>query len=221
MRVLVVPTTGLLDNENHQQKHDDNEQRDYRSRRSGAACRRIMKPTRVQPYLAVACLLWGASPLAAQSWRNLQVAPESRCSPYQASDYAYPQSIEGLIVESLGGIWGPYTGRTFTSGGSTDIEHIVARSEAHDSGLCAATVETRRIFATDLLNLTLASPTVNRSEKNDRDAADWLPAQNRCWFADRVLRVRQKYGLTIDRREAETLDQVLAACTSRSRRPPC
>jgi hypothetical protein len=30
MRVLVVPTTGLLDNENHQQKHDDNEQRDYR-----------------------------------------------------------------------------------------------------------------------------------------------------------------------------------------------
>ena len=35
----------------------------------------------------------------------------------------------------------------------TDIEHIVARSEAHDSGLCVADEATRRRFATDLLNL--------------------------------------------------------------------
>ncbi len=184
------------------------------SGRSVAACRRIMKPTKVQFYLTVACLLWGASPLTAQTWRDLRLAEESRCSPYQASDYAYPQSVEVQIIESLGGIWSPYTGRTFTSRSETDIEHIVARSEAHDSGLCAATVATRRMFATDLLNLTLASPAVNRAQKSDRDAADWLPAQNSCWFADRVIRVRQKYGLTIDRREAETLERVLASCTT-------
>ena len=71
-------------------------------------------------------------------------------------------------------------------------------------------------FATDLLNLTLASPGVNRGQKNDRDAAAWLPDRNRCWFADRVLRVRQKYRLTIDRREANALDQVLASCASTS-----
>ena len=164
--------------------------------------------------LTAACLLWSASPVAAQTWRGLRVVPESRCSPYRASDYSYPQSIEARIVESLGGIWSPYTGRTFASRRETDIEHIVARSEAHDSGLCAATAETRRRFATDLLNLTLASPGVNRGQKNARDAAEWLPDRNRCWFADRVVGVRQKYSLTIDRREAAALDRVLASCAS-------
>ena len=91
---------------------------------------------------------------------------------------------------------------------------MIARSEAHDSGLCAADLATRRRFATDLLNLTLAGPRVNRYEKVDRDAAEWLPAQNRCWFAARVIAVRQRYGLTIDRREADALDQVLAGCAS-------
>ena len=31
-----------------------------------------------------------------------------------------------------------------------------------------------------------------RREKVDRDAAEWLPAQNRCWFAARVIAVRQR-----------------------------
>ena len=72
----------------------------------------------------------------------------------------------------------------------------------------------RRRFATDPLNLTLAGPRVNRYEKVDHDAAEWLPAQNRCWFAARVVAVRQRYGLTIDQREAAALDQVLAGCAS-------
>lgn len=41
-----------------------------------------------------------------------------------------------------------------------------------------------------------------------------LPPQNKCWFADRVVEVRRKYGLTIDRREADALERVLAACPS-------
>ena len=40
----------------------------------------------------------------------------------------------------------------------TDIEHIVARSEAHESGPCAANPATRSEFASDVLNLTLVSP---------------------------------------------------------------
>ena len=87
-------------------------------------------------------------------------------------------------------MYGPYTGRWFASPRDTDIEHIVARSEAHDSGLCAADAARRRRFASDLLNLTLASPAVNRTQKNDKDAAEWLPALNQCWFADRVVAVR-------------------------------
>ena len=147
------------------------------------------------------------------SWRGLTVAPERRCSPYDSDDYRYPQSVEDGIIREIGGIYGPYTGRWFASKSETDIEHMVARSEAHDSGLCAADAATRRRFATDPLNLTLAGPRVNRYQKSDRDAADWLPAQNRCWFAARVVAVRQRYGLTVDRREANALDEVLAGCT--------
>ena len=110
--------------------------------------------------------------------------------------------------------FGAHTGRWFASQSDTDIEQMLARSEAHDSGLCAADLATRRRFATDLLNLTLAGPRVNRYEKVDRDAAEWLPAQNRCWFAARVIAVRQRYELTIDRREANALDHVLAGWSS-------
>ena len=147
-----------------------------------------MKPL-VAAVAVLVALAAGAS-VQAQTWRGLRVAPESRCSPYRASDYSYPQSIEARIVVSLGGVWSPYTGRGFAHRRETDIEHIVARSEAHDSGLCAASTNTRPQFSRDLLNLTLASPSVNRHQKRDHDAAEWLPMLNRCWFADRVVRVR-------------------------------
>ena len=157
-----------------------------------------------------------SAPDAETLWRGLAVVPERRCAPYDAEDYPYPQAVEDQIIDTLalGGVYGPYTGRWFDSKTETDIEHIVARSEAHDSGLCAADDATRRGFATDLLNLTLAAPAVNRNQKRDLDAAEWLPDVNRCWFAARVIAVRQEYRLTIDRREADALDQVLAGCAS-------
>ena len=149
------------------------------------------------------------------TWHGLRIDDEARCSPYDPDDYPYPQSVEARIVAEMGDIiYGPYTGRWFSSTRETDIEHMVARSEAHDSGLCAADAGTRRRFASDLLNLTLASPSVNRHQKSARDAAEWLPDLNRCWFADRVIRVRQEYGLTIDRAEADALDTVLSGCSS-------
>ena len=150
-----------------------------------------------------------------ENWRGLVVAPEDRCSDYASDDYSYPQLVEPEIVESMGDrIYGPYTGTYYSSTQETDIEHIVARSEAHDSGLCAADAETKRNFARDLLNLTLASPNVNRHQKSDKDAADWLPELNQCWYADRIVQVRLKYGLTIDQREADALESVLSACES-------
>ena len=81
---------------------------------------------------------------SADTWRGLTVADEDRCSPSDRADYPYPQSIEAQIVASQGGrIYGPYTGTTFRSTRETDIEHIVAASEAHDSGLCAARAQPR------------------------------------------------------------------------------
>ena len=35
-----------------------------------------------------------------------------------------------------------------------------------------------------------------------------------CWFARTVVDVRLKYGLTIDRREADALERVLSGCVS-------
>jgi len=156
-----------------------------------------------------------AAPAPAATWRGLTIADEHRCSPYDSDDYSYPQSVEPRIVEGMGGvIYGPYTGRRFSNRRQTDIEHIVARSEAHDSGLCAANDETRARFSSDVLNLTLASPEVNREQKRAYDAAEWLPQLNQCWFADRVVQVRQKYALTIDQPEADALDAVLSGCSS-------
>ena len=95
----------------------------------------------------------------AETWRGLTVAPEHRCSSYDKKlDYPYPQLVEQDIVRALGAVYGPYTGTCFASQAETDIEHIVAASEAHDSGLCARGRETKRMFANDLRNLTLAAP---------------------------------------------------------------
>ena len=127
--------------------------------------------------------------------------------------------MEDAIIDRLGGIYSPYTGECFADKTETDIEHMVARSEAHDSGLCAADEGTRRSFSQELDNLTLASPAVNRNQKGARDAADWLPARNSCWFAATVIEVRHRYGLTIDQREADALDQVLASCPSTELEP--
>ena len=149
------------------------------------------------------------------TWRGLVVALEDRCSPYDSDDYPYSQSVEKRIVEEMNGlIYGPYTGTHFEDTRQTDIEHIVARSEAHDSGLCAADAETKKQFASDILNLTLASPEVNRQQKSAKDAAQWLPDLNQCWFADRVVQVRQEYELTIDETEAAALETVLSGCSS-------
>ncbi len=116
-----------------------------------------------------------------------------------------------------GRVYGPYTGRRFASASQTDIEHIVAISEAHDSGLCAAGSATRRRFSKDPLNLTLAAPAINRcgrGGKCGRDAGEWLPPRNACWFAGRVVAVKLKYGLSVDRTEAAALEQVLSGCPS-------
>ena len=98
---------------------------------------------------------------AAETYRGIDVAPEHRCAPYDRGDYRYSQSLEPRIVASIGKVYGPYTGTCFQSMAETDIEHMVATSEAHDSGLCAAPRSVKAAFASDLLNLTLASPGVN------------------------------------------------------------
>ncbi len=147
-----------------------------------------------------------------ETWQGIAIAPEKRCSPYNRKDYSYSQSIENRIISRLGGIYSPYTGRKFASKKETDIEHIVATSEAHDSGGCAWPASRRKAFARDLDNLTLASPELNRHQKSGKDFAEWRPPQNQCWMARTVISVKRKHGLSIDPREQKALAQVLAGC---------
>lgn len=152
-----------------------------------------------------------------EMWNGLVVEPENRCSPYDKNkQYPYSQNLEDRIVEIMGGmVYGPYTGRYFDTDRETDIEHIVATSEGHDSGLCKASISRRIQFATDQLNLTLASPQVNRCSKLGKcglDAAEWMPERNKCWFANRVVEVKTKYGLSVDQEEANALESVLSEC---------
>jgi hypothetical protein len=156
---------------------------------------------------------------AQDTWRGLIVEPENRCSPYDKSEqYPYPQSVEDTIVAQMGGhVYGPYTGRYFTSDSETDIEHIVAASEGHDSGLCSASEDTRAQFATDILNLTLAAPEINRCGSQGKcglDAAEWMPAENKCWFANQIIEIKTKYALSVNQAEVDALDTVLTACES-------
>ncbi len=172
------------------------------------------KPQPAQPS-AAENVVSGAAQRALAALHALVVAAENRCSPYDSDDYPYPQSVEAQIVSGMGGrIYGPYSGTTFNSMRETDIEHIVAKSEAHDSGLCGATAQTRKSFARDLLNLTLAAPSLNRHQKSGKDFAEWRPKLNECWFADRIIKVKAKYSLTIDSREKAALQRSLEACPS-------
>ena len=144
---------------------------------------------------------------------DIPIEEERRCSTYdKKKDYPYPQSVEADIAVRLGGVYSPYEDRCYATIRDTDIEHIVATSEAHDSGLCSADAQTRRDFATDPLNLTLAGPRVNRHEKAGYDLGDWLPEYNVCWYVARVVAIKSKYGLSMDADEAAVADHYLEMC---------
>ena len=71
----------------------------------------------------------------------MTVEPESRCpgNRYDRNEYGSRyRSKEDDIIDELGAIYGPYSGRCFESDRDTQIEHIVAINEAHTSGMCAA-----------------------------------------------------------------------------------
>ena len=161
-----------------------------------------------RPFLPLLLLLF-TGPIHSETWMGLEVRPENRCSVYDRDrDYRYSQSVEPAIAKRMGGIRCRYTGQRYQSLRDTHIEHIVALSEAHDSGLCAANAATKRRFAKDLLNLTLSDPTVNR-QKSGKDAGEWMPRLKPHEFAKTVILVKLKYGLSIDRREKKALDRAL------------
>ena len=159
--------------------------------------------------LTAAAVVGGADEPDAATWRGLVVAAEDRCSKYVRGDYGSTVAEE-KIAYNVGGWWSPYDGTEFPNRES-EREHIVALAEAHDSGLCAADDDTRGRFNRDLDNLTLATEALN-DLKGAKDAAEWEPDHNKCWFAGRVLAVKLEYGLTVNPPEAAALEAMLEGC---------
>ena len=111
-----------------------------------------------------------------------------------------------------GGAIDAYTESEYVSDGDLDLDHRVARYEAHISGLCSKTAEDRDAFSRDPANLALSHWYVNRNVKKAYDAAMWLPPKNKCEFALRCYSDKAKHGLTVDRAEARALDRALKEC---------
>ena len=134
---------------------------------------------------------------------TLDLAPERARTGYERPTTNRYQQHERTVYRELGMDRTPYTctaiGGVLTG---VDVEHIVALAEAHDSGLHPAQM---LAFSGDPLNLTVAAPRENRNVKSDKDAADYLPPRNRCWFAGRVLDVKSRWGLAVDAAEAVAL----------------
>ena len=160
-------------------------------------------------------------PAGSPVWMDLQVCAEPVREGYDRDAFGTGyRSLEDEIVASLpqvrDSVFTPYTCALYAieedGTAATDIEHIVALSEAYDSGLHP---DLFRDFAKDLDNLTIADPTVNRHQKSDKDAGEWSPTHNRGWFASRVVAVKQKYRMAIDPPERDSLALMLAADTSR------
>ena len=159
-----------------------------------------------------------------ERWNGLRVEPENRCSPYDARKYKYPANLDrkhveanGIKVDRKGKLEHPFSspyvaGISFRYIQDMDIEHIVPRSEAHDSGLCGSPARWRT-FASDRLNITIASEHVNRTLKSDKEPHEWLPDISVDWYLRRWIDVKRKYDLSVDPEERDFLEAMTATTT--------
>lgn len=111
----------------------------------------------------------------------------------------------------------PYTGATieFRRGADTSddvqIDHVVAMSNAWQTGAQDLSPERRRDFANDPDNLQAVSGAANQ-QKGDSDAASWLPSQNRCAYIARQIAIKARYQLWVTPAERDAMTRVLSAC---------
>jgi len=99
------------------------------------------------------------------------------------------------------------------SSSTIDIDHVVALSNAWQTGAFQLTLEQRTNFANDPLNLLAVDFKLNR-QKGDGDAATWLPPYKsyRCTYVARQVAVKTKYKLWVTAPEKTAISNLLTAC---------
>ena len=178
---------------------------------------------------------------AAQALEKLEVkgkAPKTGYARDQFSDgwgdvancdvrnYILSRDMSAVITRSesdctvmQGRLEDPYTGKTifFVKGSETSddvqIDHVVALSNAWQTGAQQISPDNRYLLANDPLNL-LAVDGPSNQKKGDSDAATWLPANKdfRCRYVARQVAVKAKYLLWVTEAEKEAMKRVLAEC---------
>src|SRR5574344_862419 len=120
---------------------------------------------------------------------------------------------------TIGTFYKPYTGEFMTYVSKAEIskgiqiDHIVALSNAWQTGAQYKTAEERYSMATDPLNLVAVDASANQ-EKSDGDAATWLPKNKsfRCQYIERQVAVKYKYGLWVTQAEHDKMSEILTKC---------
>lgn len=117
----------------------------------------------------------------------------------------------------------PYTGKeiAFVRGAGTSddvqIDHVVALSNAWQTGAQQLTPEQRVALANDPLELIAVDGEANQ-QKSDGDAATWLPSNKafRCQYVARQIAVKRAYSLWVTPAEHDAMRSVLESCPTQS-----
>jgi hypothetical protein len=124
--------------------------------------------------------------------------------------------LSGTLVD-------PYSGETINfvrgnvSSMEVQIDHVVALSNAWQTGAFKLTVQQRTAMANDPLNLLAVKGRLN-SQKGDGDAATWLPPLKsyRCDYVSRQIAVKMKYKLWFTAPEKEAIVRILKSCPEKA-----
>ena len=124
--------------------------------------------------------------------------------------------LSGTLVD-------PYSGETINfvrgnvSSMEVQIDHVVALSNAWQTGAFKLTVQQRTAMANDPLNLLAVKGRLN-SQKGDGDAATWLPPMKsyRCDYVARQVAVKMKYKLWFTAPEKEAMVRILKSCPEKA-----
>ena len=124
--------------------------------------------------------------------------------------------LSGTLVD-------PYSGETinFVRGNVTSMEvqidHVVALSNAWQTGAFKLTIKERTAFANDPMNLLAVKGRLN-SQKGDGDAATWLPPLKsyRCDYVSRQIAVKMKYKLWFTAPEKAAMIRILKSCPEKA-----
>lgn len=127
-----------------------------------------------------------------------------------------PGTAHCLVL--TGTLQDPYSGTAipFNRGPQSadiQIDHVVALSDAWQTGAQQLDMLRRTAFANDPLNLLAVDGGLN-TQKSDSDAASWLPPNKsyRCAYVARQVAVKSAYGLWVTPAEHDAIASLLQTC---------